>query len=159
MVTLTGGGFLWEAQALIKGLGKDYDCHFVTTPDALGKVAVVDIPKGEVHIIAKATSMNPKCRLKKAKNTLNSFRDTYKVVKKVDPFAVICIGSSIAVPLCFWAKCFRKKAIFIETITRVSKASLTGKIISNLRLCDRLYVQWPQAVNLYRGAIYAGTVL
>ena len=159
MVTLAGGGFLWEAQALIKGLGNDYDYHYVTTPDAAGKVGVVDIPEGEVHIIAKSTTMNVKSSLKKVKNTLSSFRDVYKVIKKVDPFAVICIGSSIAVPLCFWAKCFRKRAIFVETITRISKPSLTGKIISTLKLCDRFYVQWPEGVNLYKGAIYAGTVL
>ena len=34
VVTLSCGGFLWEARALIKGLGTDYDYHFVTTPDA-----------------------------------------------------------------------------------------------------------------------------
>ncbi|MBW2570108.1 MAG: hypothetical protein JRD93_18365 [Deltaproteobacteria bacterium] len=159
LVTLTGGGFLWEAQALIKGLGKDYDYQFVTTPDAAGKVGVVDIPDGKVHIIAKSTTMNVKSSAEKVKNTLSSFRDAYKVIRKVDPFAVICVGSSIAVPLCFWAKCFRKKAIFVETITRISKPSLTGKIISALKLCDRFYVQWPEGVSLYKGAIYAGTVL
>ena len=159
LVTLAGGGFLWEAQALIKGMGKGYDYHFVTTPDAAGKVGVVDIPEGEVHIIAKPTTMNVKSSLKKVKNTLRSFRDVCRVIRKVDLFAVICIGSSIAVPLCFWAKCFRKRAIFVETITRISKPSLTGKIISTLKLCDRFYVQWPEAVCLYKGAIYAGTVL
>ncbi|MBW2740807.1 MAG: hypothetical protein JRE64_18620 [Deltaproteobacteria bacterium] len=159
LVTLTGGGFLWEAQALIKGLGKGYDYHFVTTPDAPVKVGVADIPDGEVHAIAKLTTMNVKSSLKKVKNTLCSLRDACKVIREVDPFAVICVGSSIAVPLCFWAKCFRKKAIFVETITRISKPSLTGKIISTLKLCDRFYVQWPEAVNLYKGAIYAGTVL
>ena len=159
LVTLTGGGFLWEAQALIKGLGKDYDYHFVTTPDALVKVGVADIPEGDVHIIKKPTTMNVKSSLKKVKNTLRSFRDACKVIRKVDPFAVICVGSSIAIPLCFWAKCFRKKAIFVETITRISKPSLTGKIISTLKLCDRFYVQWPEAVRLYKGAVYGGMVV
>ena len=159
IITLTGGGFLWEAQALIKGMGNDYDYHYLTTPDAVGKVGVVDIPEGEVHIITKSTTMNVNSSLKKVINTLSSFRDACKVTRKVDPFAVICVGSSIAVPLCFWAKCFRKRAIFVETITRISKPSLTGKIISTLKLCDRFYVQWPEGVNLYKGAIYAGTVL
>lgn len=159
LVTLAGGGFLWEAQALIKGMGNDYEYHYVTTPDAMDKVGVVDILEGGIHIIAKPTTMNVRSNLKKVKNTLSSFRDACKLIRKVDPFAVICVGSSIAVPLCFWAKCFRKKAIFVETITRISKPSLTGKIISTLKLCDRFYVQWPEAVRLYKGAIYAGTVL
>ena len=159
LVTLTGGGFLWEAQALIKGMGKDYDYHYVTTPDAPVKVGVADIPDGEVHIIAKPTTMNVRSNLKKVKNTLSSFRDACKLIRKVEPFAVICVGSSIAVPLCFWAKCFRKKAIFVETITRVSKPSFTGKTISILKLCDRFYVQWPEGVGLYKGAIYRGMVV
>jgi UDP-N-acetylglucosamine:LPS N-acetylglucosamine transferase len=118
LVTLAGGGFLWEAQALIKRMGKDYDYHFVTTPDAMDKVGVVDIPddipEGEVHIIAKPTTMNVKSTLKKVKNTLSSFKDVCRVIRKVDLFAVICVGSSIAVPLCFWARCFGKKAILFR---------------------------------------------
>ena len=159
LVTLTGGGFLWEAQSLIKGLGKGYCYHFVTTPDAPVKVEVADIPDGEVHTIAKPTTMNVRSNLKTVKNTLSSFRDACKLIRKVEPFAVICVGSSIAVPLCFWAKCFRKRAIFVETITRISKPSLTGKVISTLKLCDRFYVQWPESVRLYKGAIYRGMVL
>ncbi|MBI5467815.1 MAG: hypothetical protein HY891_01670 [Deltaproteobacteria bacterium] len=159
IVTLTGGGFLWEAQALINGLGKDLEYHFVTVSDALGKVGVIDIPAGEVHVIGKITTMRNRSLWRIARNAIVSFMDAYGVVKKADPEAVICVGTSIAVPLCFWAKFFRKKAIFVESITRVSKPSLTGRIISALRLCDRFYVQWPEAAGLYRGAIYRGTVL
>ena len=165
MVTLTGGGFLWEAKALIKGLGDDYEYHYVTsyydflkTPDAMAE-QVSGIPEGKIYTIFRTTTMSEKSLGKKVRNTLISLRDAYKVIKKVEPVAVICIGTSLAVPLCFWARYFRRKAIFIESITRVSKPSLTGKILSSLRLCDRFYVQWPEAVHLYRGAIYRGGVL
>lgn len=165
MVTLTGGGFLWEAKALIKALGTGYCYHYVTahydflkTPDAMGKL-VSGLPEGKIHTICRTTTMSEKSFWKRVRNTLISLRDAYKVIKKVDPIAVICIGTSLAIPLCFWAKVFRKRTIFVESITRVSQPSLTGKILSTLRLCDRFYVQWPEAVNLYRGSIYRGTVL
>jgi beta-1,4-N-acetylglucosaminyltransferase len=160
ILTLTGGGFLWEAKSLLKNLGNDYEYHFVSLYYPTWKVKTKDIPKeGEVHYISIVTTMADKDFLKKMKNLMVSFKDTYKVMRKVNPSAVICVGTSIAVPLCFWAKYFRKKAIFIETITRVTKPSLTGKILSTFRLCDRFYVQWPEAVKLYRGAVYKGTVL
>lgn len=159
IVTLTGGGFLWEAQALVNSLGEGLEYHFVTVSDAIGKIKVIDIPAGEVHVIGKITTMRSSSLLRIAWNALVSFMDAYGVVKKTDPVAVICVGTSIAVPLCFWARFFGKKAIFVESITRVSKPSLTGRILSSLRLCDRFYVQWPEAAGLYRGAIYRGTVL
>jgi beta-1,4-N-acetylglucosaminyltransferase len=159
MVTLTGGGFLWESQSLIKCLGNEYEYHFVTTPDSVGKARIINIPDGEIHTIAKPTTMNITSNIRKAINTLQSFRDAYNIIKKIDPFAVICLGSSVAIPLCFCGKCLRKQTIFVETITRISKPSLTGKILSAFKLCDRLYVQWPEAIEMYNGAIYRGTVI
>ncbi len=159
LVTLTGGGFLWQARSLLSHLGNDYDYHFVTTHDSYNKNRATDIPTGEIHLISKITTIADGSPFKIVKNALKSFLDAYKVVKKVNPIAVICVGSSIAIPLCFWAKFFKKKAIFIESITRVLKPSLTGKIISTFRFCDRFYVQWPETVKLYRGALYKGTIL
>jgi hypothetical protein len=63
------------------------------------------------------------------------------------------------VPLCFWGKLAGKTTVFVESITRVKRPSLTGRILSRFRLCDRLFVQWPEAVKLYKGAIYDGAVL
>ncbi|HEY4708322.1 MAG TPA: hypothetical protein VII64_12755 [Thermodesulfobacteriota bacterium] len=159
IVTLTGGGFLWEALSLANGLGDDIEYHFVTVPDAKGKLKVIDLPKGEVHIIEKITTMRSSSFLKKLGNALVSFMGAYRVMRKVKPHAVVCVGTSIAVPLCFWAKAFGAKSIFVESITRVTKPSVTGRILGSLRLCDRLYVQWPEATGLYRGAEYRGTVL
>jgi UDP-N-acetylglucosamine:LPS N-acetylglucosamine transferase len=159
LLTLTGGGFLWEAQSLANGLGSGLEYHYVTVPDAKGKVGVIDLPSGEVHFIEKITTMRSNSFSKKLGNSLVSFIGAYRVIRKVKPQAVICVGTSIAVPLCFWAKVFGIKSIFVESITRVTKPSLTGRILSAFRLCDRLYVQWPEAEGLYRGAVYRGTVL
>lgn len=160
IVAITGGGFQWQSKELLKRLGNTYEYHFVSLSYPTWKLKIRNMPKeGEVHYISIVTTMGDKDLWKKFKNVLRCLRDAYKFFRKVNPSAIICIGTSVAIPLCFWAKCFGKKAIFIESITRVTKPSLTGKIISTLRLCDRFYVQWPEAVNLYRGAIYRGTVL
>jgi UDP-N-acetylglucosamine:LPS N-acetylglucosamine transferase len=160
ILTLTGGGFLWEAKSLLKNLGNDYEYHFIIPSYSTWKVKVRDIPvEGRIHYVSAVTTVGDRDFWKKFKNVLLSLRDAYKIIRGVDPSAVICVGTSMAVPLCLWAKYFGKKAIFIESITRVTKPSLTGKILSTLRLSDRFYVQWPEAVRLYKGAVYRGTVL
>ena len=160
MITLTGGGFLWQSKSLLKNLGNNYEYHFILPAYPTWKPELTNIPvEGKVHYVSIVTTYADKAFWRKTRNILLCLRDTYKIVRKVNPSAIICMGTSIAIPLFFWAKVFRNKAIFIESITRVTKPSLAGRIISSLRLCDRFYVQWPEAVKLYKRSVYKGTVL
>lgn len=158
LVTLTGGGFLWEAKSLIKAMGPQYEFHYVTTPDS-GRDIPQDLPLGELHVIAHVTTLSDRSFWKKAQNVLAACRDAFLLIRKVRPDAVIGVGTSISVPLLLWGRLFGCRTVFVESITRVSNPSLTGKILANLHLCSRLYVQWPEAEKLYRGAICRGTVL
>lgn len=159
LVSLAGGGFLWETQALIKGLGDTYEYHFATGADLVWKAKQMGIPENRIHPIESVTTLAEKNLLRRVRNLLISFHDSYKIIRRVNPSAVVCLGSSLSVPLCFWGKSFRKKTVFVESMTRVTKLSLTGKIIGSLGLCDRFYVQWPETARLQKGAIYRGSVL
>lgn len=159
LVTLAGGGFLWETQSLIKGLGDSFEYHYATGTDLVWKAKEMGIPKNRIHPIESVTTLSEKNLLRRVRNLLFSFRDSYKIMKQVNPVAVVCIGTSLSVPLCFWGKVFRKKTVFVESMTRVTKLSLTGKVIGTIGLCDRFYVQWPETARLQRGAIYRGSVL
>jgi hypothetical protein len=52
-----------------------------------------------------------------------------------------------------------KRTVFIESVTRVRKPTLTGRIISGLRLADRFFVQWPHLARMYRRAEYTGRLV
>jgi len=65
----------------------------------------------------------------------------------------------MAVPLCLVGKLYGITTVFVESITRVSKPSSTGTLLTKLKLCDRFYVQWPGAAKLYRNAVFKGSVL
>lgn len=158
IVTLTGGGFRWEAESLIGGLGADFEYHYVTHGDSRSKPKP-GLPDGPIHLIKKITTMSEKGFLRQSANFLRSFRDAWVVINRVKPDAIICVGTSAAVALCLCGKLKGIRTIYIESITRISKASLTGRLLSVFRLCDRHYVQWPEATRLYRRAIYRGTVL
>lgn len=158
LVTLTGGGFRWEAQSLIQGLGNDFEYHFVTNSDSRAGTRN-GAPSGEVHIVKKVTTMKHGGTVRKFINLIRSMIDCYALVRRIRPEAIICVGTSIAVPLCLSGKIFGAKTIYVESITRVTHPSRTGTILSRLRLCDRHYVQWPEAEKLYKRALYRGTVL
>jgi len=82
---------------------------------------------------------------------------TLKVLLEERPDCVIGLGQRIALYLLIAARiCRIKRTVFIETITRATKPTLTGRIISDLQLADRFFVQWPDLVRAYRQAEYAG---
>ena len=57
IVTITGGGFRWEAKSLIEGLGNGFQYHFVTTHDS-PVVAADGLPAGDVHVITMSAAKN-----------------------------------------------------------------------------------------------------
>jgi glycosyltransferase involved in cell wall biosynthesis len=75
------------------------------------------------------------------------------------PAAAIMVGQRAAVPLFIAAKLLGVRTVFVETFDRVKRPSTTGRVVSWLSLADRIYVQWPGAVRLYRGAVYAGRIV
>jgi hypothetical protein len=158
LVTISGGGFFWQSRNVTIGLAPDFALHYATaeSPETWNGMG---LPDGTFHEICRITTMTDRSLLRQIFNFAASFVAAYRVVKQVDPDAIVCIASSIAVPLCFWGRMAGKTTVFVESITRVSSPSLTGRILTRLRLCDRVFVQWPEAVKLYKGAVYQGAVL
>jgi beta-1,4-N-acetylglucosaminyltransferase len=48
------------------------------------------------------------------------------------------------------------KVVYIESVTRVDSASLSGKLVAPV--ANRVYVQWPDLEPHLRRAKYVGTV-
>jgi len=135
-----------------------FELHYVTTYDSTS-APLNDIPKAPIHLVQPIATLTESGVFHATGNGLRCLVGALMILRKIDPVAVICVGSSIAVPLCICAKLLRKKAVFIESFTRVSVPSRTGTILSRFRLCDRIYVQWPDAERLYRGAVFRGMVI
>lgn len=75
------------------------------------------------------------------------------------PDCIVCIGSSICLPIFTLAKIAGIQCIFIESMARVDGISKTGKLIERWRLASPIYVQWPNLVEGRSARIYVGTVL
>jgi beta-1,4-N-acetylglucosaminyltransferase len=73
------------------------------------------------------------------------------------PDAVVGCGPAIQVPPAIFGKVLGAKVIFVESASRITELSLTGKIM--LRLADQFFVQWASLQQRYPQTIYAGRLL
>lgn len=157
LISMSGGGFLWQSRNVSVALQNHFDLHYVTA----GHRTLLDrdLPDGTWHKLnANATSFSSHYLLD-IWRSLAQIRETYKVIKEVDPAAIVVIATSVAIPLAVSARLLGKPFVFIESITRVNAPSITGRVLGALRLCSRFYVQWPEAVPLYSRAVYKGNLL
>ena len=72
------------------------------------------------------------------------------------PDMVISTGASIAIGFAILAKLFRKRFIYIESISRSTDISLTGKVV--YLLADEFFVQNPNLCNKYTRVSFQGYV-
>ena len=72
------------------------------------------------------------------------------------PDIIITTGAHTAVPMCYVAKLFRKKIIFIESYAKSSSPTLSGRLV--YPISDLFVVQWESMKEIYPKAIYGGCV-
>ena len=72
------------------------------------------------------------------------------------PSIVITTGAGTAIPLCYIAKLFRKKVVYIETFSRITSQSLSGKLA--YKIADLFIVQWEEMLKFYPKALYFGSI-
>lgn len=90
------------------------------------------------------------------------FKAIFNVIKslilffKIKPKVIVTTGTHTAVPMCYIAKIFRKKVIYIETYANRSTKTLTGRMI--YPIADTFIVQWEEMLKLYPKAIYTGSI-
>ena len=75
---------------------------------------------------------------------------------KIKPDVVITTGTHTAVPMCYIAKLFRKKVIYIETFANSKTKTLAGRIV--YPIADTFIVQWESMLELYPKAILGGWI-
>lgn len=90
---------------------------------------------------------------------LKNIPKIFGILRKERPKLVISTGAGIAVPVCLMAKyLFGAKFIFIESFSRVSDPSVTGRIM--YRFADLFLVQWRSLLKKYGDkAVYGGSLL
>lgn len=75
---------------------------------------------------------------------------------KIKPDFIISTGAHTAVPMCYIAKMFGKKIIYIETYANMKTKSIAGKLV--YPISDLFLVQWESMLELYPNAKFYGGV-
>ncbi|MBD3413250.1 MAG: UDP-N-acetylglucosamine--LPS N-acetylglucosamine transferase [Candidatus Aminicenantes bacterium] len=94
------------------------------------------------------------------RNVVNFFRNfilAIRVLSKEKPAVLISTGAGICVPFFILGKLFFVKTIYIESMARIHRLSLTGKLV--YLFSDVFIVQWPQLAASYKKAVYKGQVI
>lgn len=85
----------------------------------------------------------------------NCLKSTY-LFFKIRPEYIITTGTHTAVPICYLAKVFGRKIIFIETFANSETKTLSGKMI--YPIANLFIVQWESMLKLYPKAVYGGWI-
>ena len=75
---------------------------------------------------------------------------------KIRPQVVVTTGAHTGVIMCYIAKFFRKKVIYIETFANVHSKSMSGRLV--YPIADIFVVQWESMLKLYPKAVYGGWI-
>jgi UDP-N-acetylglucosamine:LPS N-acetylglucosamine transferase len=79
-----------------------------------------------------------------------------RVLRALRPKVVLTTGAAIAVPFSWVARVSGVSVVYVESVTRVYRPSLTARMVAPI--ASRLYVQWPDLVPSLRRARHVGSV-
>lgn len=85
----------------------------------------------------------------------NIFKSLYLFLK-IRPKVVVTTGTHTAVPMCYIAKIFVAKVIWIETFANRTSKTLAGRLV--YPIADTFVVQWEEMKSLYPKAKYWGWI-
>lgn len=92
-------------------------------------------------------------RYKPLQSILVLFRALSLVIRE-RPDVVITTGSFPIALVCIWAKLFRAKVIWIDSVAQLEDLSMSGKLMRHF--ADLCFTQWPEVAELYSNVEYAG---
>lgn len=145
------GGHLNELMQ-IKPLFKKFDYHIVTE-----KTKVDDSFKEEygkkISFLIYGTKKYPVSYI--FKFLANCFISLYYFFK-YQPEVIVTTGTHTAVPMCYIAKIFGSKVIFIETFANRTTGTIAGRLV--YPIADTFVVQWEEMHKVYPKSVCWGWI-
>ncbi|MBO6145826.1 MAG: polysaccharide biosynthesis protein [Bacilli bacterium] len=146
------GGHLSELLQL-KDMFNRYD-FLLMTEKVKSNLYLKDKYKGKVKYLV-AGSKNTNKLVYPFKLLFNSFKSLF-IYLKFHPEYIITTGTHTAGPMCYIARIFGSKVIYVETFANMKTKTATGRLvypISNL-----FVVQWESLTELYPDAVVGGWI-
>jgi beta-1,4-N-acetylglucosaminyltransferase len=81
-------------------------------------------------------------------NFFRNLRCAWRVLRRHDPSVIVSTGAALALPFFILGKLQRRRLVYVESITRVERLALTGRLV--YPLADSFFVQWKPLTRLRR---------
>ncbi|KAL2608954.1 hypothetical protein R1flu_027527 [Riccia fluitans] len=97
--------------------------------------------------------------------TLFAMVHAFYLAFSIQPDLIICNGPGTCLPVCIAGLVLKVLGVrwvvmvYVESIARVRKLSLTGLLFYKLHLMDQFYVQWPKLQQNFPRAQYVGRLM
>ncbi|MFH4974534.1 hypothetical protein AB6A40_001243 [Gnathostoma spinigerum] len=162
LVILGSGGHTAEMFELLKHFREQYSprLYIIAATDRLSeqKVEEFEAARGNTAFSIKKVQRSREVGQDYASSlltTLAAFKQSASIVWDWKPSLVLANGPGTCIPVCLSAfvfDLFRLRNIrifFVESICRVQRLSLSGRILYYLRIPDRIFVQWSSLAKKY----------
>ncbi|KAG2435859.1 hypothetical protein HXX76_007054 [Chlamydomonas incerta] len=174
MVVLGSGGHTAEMLMLMDSMGRERygpRTYVVAATDAMsgGKALArertwqkTDSPTGFGVVQIPRSREVGQSYLTSVATTLYSLAFAFRIVLRERPELVLVNGPGTCIPICAAAFTYRvlglthTQIVYVESIARTRRFSLSAKLLYHLRMADILFVQWEALAKTYPRAVYAG---
>lgn len=85
-------------------------------------------------------------------NFLRNLRLAWRVLREQDPDVIVSTGAGLALPFFVLGRLQRRRLVYVESITRVEKLALTGRLV--YPLASAFFVQWDSLARLRRARFH-----
>jgi UDP-N-acetylglucosamine:LPS N-acetylglucosamine transferase len=85
-------------------------------------------------------------------NFFRNLRLAWRVLREQDPDVVVSTGAGLALPFFVLGRLQRRRLVYVESITRVERLALTGRLV--YPLVDAFFVQWASLARLRRARFH-----
>ncbi|SDK14337.1 PssD/Cps14F family polysaccharide biosynthesis glycosyltransferase [Sediminibacillus albus] len=143
------GGHLTQLLQL-EGLFKNYQYHLVTEKSQVTEQLMEKYP---VSLLMYGARNYPIRYIYKF--TYNTIKSLCIFIKH-RPDIIITTGAHTAVPMCYLAKLFGRKIVFIESFAKSTSPTLSGRMV--YPISDLFIVQWESMKEIYPKAVYGGSI-
>lgn len=145
LLVCSPGGHLLQLRALTPAY-EDFRRSWVTLPGA----DVEHLLAGEDVVLAHGpTNRDPIMALR-------NIRVAWREIRRRRPDVILSTGAALALPFFVVGRLHRRRCVYVESLTRTSSLSLTGRMV--MPLANAFFVQWPGATSRAK-ARFCGSIL
>jgi len=137
------GGHLTEVRTL-KAVYGQYE-HFYVIND---HILLPEDMRGKTHFIRHA---------ERDWQVLVNFIEAWTILRRERPAVILSTGAGPVVPFTLVGKLLGIKTVFVETLARITRPSLTGRLM--YRLADRFLYQWQSLKPFFPEGQYGGPLV